>query len=143
MRVIAAILATILIAACGPEVRLPGSAEPAGTGVAGVIQHIAIAAAAIGSIGIFLAGLILVFVKDFALAFKVAIAAVAIIIAAAILHWLGTHLALAVGLCIAVAILAGAAWLWVHRAWVVARAEEVTGKDLDRNGTIGQTKGIA
>jgi len=131
-------LAMLLLAGCfGPEVRLPGYPEPNGAGVSRVIQYIALAAAAIGSFGLFVAILIAIIVKDFALAFKAATAAVATIIGSAILHWLGSHLFLAVGGCVCVGLIAGILWTWIHRRWVVDQVEQVTGSDLDKDGDIG------
>lgn len=139
MRTVLFVSLLMLLAGCfGPEVRLPGSTEPHGTGVSGVIQHIAIAAAAIGSIGVFLAVAIAIFVKDFALAFKVGIAAVGTIVIAGIIHWIGSHLALAVGSCLAVLTLTAVGWVLVHRRYVVGKAEQMIGRDLNHDGMIGQ-----
>lgn len=134
------ILLMIFLSGClGWGERMPAIPDPdASHGpIATALMRIAIAAAVAGAAGVFVAILIGVFVQNIPLACKVGTAAVALIIGAAILHWLGSHLALAVGICVVLGVVAGLVWSWINRRWVVDQAEEVTGKDLDRDGDIG------
>lgn len=101
-------------------------------GPANALAGLAVWATWIAGAGLLVCGLVAFFRPSWAIA-KAALACLAVMLSAGILHWISAHWAILLGLCTGVILLSGVAWAYINRHFL----EKKTGVDLNRNGTIG------
>ncbi len=130
--IIAALWALSTLIGCGAGLRPPGPEKELHGGPSGALASLAVWAAWIAGAGLLVCGVVAFFRPSAQIA-KLTLCCVSMLITAGILHWVSTHWAILLGLCVSVLVLSGAAWTYINRKAL----EKKTGIDLNRDGRIG------
>ncbi len=110
----------------------PGS-PPLPGGPAGALAGLAVWATWAAGVSLLACGVAAIFLPNKLEVAKVAVGCLAALAVAGILHWISAHWAVLLGLCAGVLVLAGIAYLYLHR-----RALECyVGQDLDGDKKVG------